>query len=155
MANNISLLHHVKIHSSHYSDVTWAWWRLKSPATRLFVHTSICSINKKNVKAPHYRPSLRIFNGEHWFSVTKDRWSRYSFQPMTSSCTSVRGVAGPLHIFQRKFITYRWLSKSSLRDIMETISNGRVKLIRFIYSLLISHIRTAKIILFYLQWVTY
>ena len=71
--NNISLLHHAKIHSSHYSGVTWAWWRLKSPATRLFVYTSTYSTNKKeNAKAPHHRPFLRRFNGEHGFSVTKD-----------------------------------------------------------------------------------
>ena len=150
MANNISLLHHVKIHSSHYSDVTWAWWRLKSPASRLFVHTSTCSSNKK-AKTPHYRPFFRRFNGDHLFSVTQDRWSPYSFQSMTLSCTSIRGVAGPLRIFQQKFIKYRWLSKSSLRDVIETISNGRVKPIRFIYLLLISHIRTAKIVFFYLQ----
>ena len=73
--NNISLLHYA-IHSSHYSGITWAWWRLKSPTTRLFVHASICLTNKKvNVKTPHYRPFLRIFNGKHWFSVTKGRWS--------------------------------------------------------------------------------
>ena len=96
MANNISLLHHAKIHSSHYSDVTWGWWRLKLPATPLFVHASTCSTNKKeNTTAPHYRPFLRRLNGEHWFSVTKHRWFWQSFQSMASSCTSIsRGTTG-------------------------------------------------------------
>ena len=42
---------------------------------------------------------------------------------MTSLCTSICGVAGPLHIFQQQLITYRWkMSKSSLRDIIEIVS---------------------------------
>ena len=64
MPNNISLSQHAKIHSSHSSDVTWAWWRLKSPATWLFVHASTSSTNSK---APHYRPFPMRFNGEHGF----------------------------------------------------------------------------------------
>ena len=138
MVNNISLLHHVKIHSSHYS-VTHipAWWSLKSSTTRLAVCASTCSTNKKeNTKAPYYGPFLGWLNDEHWFSVTKDRWSPYSLQSMTSSCVLIRGEPGTLHIFSTTDHQHKWLSKPSLRDEIEIISYGQLKLIRFIYLLL-------------------
>ena len=45
MAYNILHLHKSKIHRSHYSDVTWTLWRLKSPTTPLVVcsYTPSCT----------------------------------------------------------------------------------------------------------------
>ena len=62
MANNISLFHHAKIHSSHYSDVIWALWSLKSLKTWLFVHQFIRLTTKKT-------PKLRI-TGFFWGDST-------------------------------------------------------------------------------------
>ena len=38
----------------HYSDVTWAYWRLKSAAPRLVVQEFVQTDNKGNTKAPHH-----------------------------------------------------------------------------------------------------
>ena len=73
----VILVHFTLTPSSHCSDVTWAWWRLKSPTTRLFVHASTSSTNNK---ALDYRPLLRRFNCEHCFPSQRtddlDRASR-------------------------------------------------------------------------------
>ena len=66
----------------HYNDVIWASWRLRLPATRLFVHDN----NKGNSKAPHHCPFVR----EIWISRTKDHWCRKSYHDMTSSCLQFR-----------------------------------------------------------------
>ena len=74
--------------SVHYCNVTWALWRLKSPATRPFVHDSSCSANNtENSNALQSWPFLRRFNGEDWFPPRKHRWSRYISNIKITNCT--------------------------------------------------------------------
>ena len=49
-------------HSDHQSDVTWASWRLKSPATRLSVQQLVQASNKEDIKVLPY----------HWSFVVTD-----------------------------------------------------------------------------------
>ena len=46
----------------HYNDVTWASWRLKSPATRFFVQ-QLVQLTTNNIKAPHHWSFLRKSTG--------------------------------------------------------------------------------------------
>ena len=40
----------------HFSAITWASWRLKSPASQLFVQRFVQANIKSNIKAPHHWP---------------------------------------------------------------------------------------------------
>ena len=44
---------------SDYRDVTWVSWRLKTPATRLFIQQIVRDSIKDNIKCRHYRPFAR------------------------------------------------------------------------------------------------
>ena len=41
---------------THYNDVIWARWRLRSPASRLFIKPFIQAQIKENIKAPRHWP---------------------------------------------------------------------------------------------------
>ena len=48
----------------------WAWWRLKSPASRLFTQPFIQTQIKENIKAPRHRPLCGEFTGDRWIPRT-------------------------------------------------------------------------------------
>ena len=57
----------------HYSDVIRAWWRLKSPASRLFIQPFIQAYTKENIKAPRHWPLWGEFTCDWWIPRTKDQ----------------------------------------------------------------------------------
>ena len=66
---------HIELH--RYDAVTWAWWRLKSPATTLFAHPTINS----NVHQRKHRiwALLITFAGNcmiWWVTTTLTHWSQ-------------------------------------------------------------------------------
>ena len=44
----------------------WAWWRLRSPASRLFTQPFIRAQIKDNIKAPRHWPLSGDFTGDRW-----------------------------------------------------------------------------------------
>ena len=50
---------------------SWAWWRLKSQASRLFTPSFIEAPIKENIKAPRHWPLCGEFTGERWIPLTK------------------------------------------------------------------------------------
>ena len=70
-----------------YITVTskWAWWRLKSPASRLFTQPFIQAQIKENIKAPHHWPLCGKFTGDRWIPCTKGEL-RGKFCDMAGSC---------------------------------------------------------------------
>ena len=44
----------------------WAWWHLKSPASRLFTQPFIRAQIKENIKAPRHWPLCREFTSDRW-----------------------------------------------------------------------------------------
>ena len=69
----------------HYSDVTWASWHLKSPATWLFFQQFVLTNNKENIKSSHDRPLWGESTDYRWIPLTKVQWCDKSFHVMTSS----------------------------------------------------------------------
>ena len=51
----------------------WAWWRLKSSATRLFTQSFIQVQIKDNIKAPRHWPLWGEFTGDRWIPHTKNQ----------------------------------------------------------------------------------
>ena len=49
----------------------WARWRLKSPASRLFIQPFIQVQIKENIKAPRHWPSWGEFTSDRWTPETK------------------------------------------------------------------------------------
>ena len=49
---------------------SWAWWRLKSPASRLFTQAFIQTQIKENIKAPRHWPLGGEFTGDRWIPRT-------------------------------------------------------------------------------------
>ena len=49
----------------------WAWWRLKSPASRLFTQSFVQAQIKENIKAPPHWPLWGEFTGNRWIPRTK------------------------------------------------------------------------------------
>ena len=54
----------------HYSDVIWARWRIKSPASPLFIQPFIRTHSKENIKAPGHWPLCGEFTGDRWIPRT-------------------------------------------------------------------------------------
>ena len=52
----------------HHHDATWAYWRLNTPATRLFIQGLV----ETDIKVSHYSPLVR---GIHWWPVPSQRAS--------------------------------------------------------------------------------
>ena len=50
---------------------SWARWRLKSPASRLFTQPFIQTQIKEYIKAPRHWPLCREFTGDRWIPRTK------------------------------------------------------------------------------------
>ena len=57
------------------SDITmtswWARWRLKSPASRLFIQPFIQTQTKENTKTPRHRPLCGEFTGDRWIPAQR------------------------------------------------------------------------------------
>ena len=49
----------------------WVRWRLRSPASRLFIQTFIHAQIKENIKAPRHWPLCVEFTGDRWIPRTK------------------------------------------------------------------------------------
>ena len=49
----------------HYNDITWVSWRLKSPATRLFIQRFVRA-TRKHQTTPYWES-----NGDRWIPLTK------------------------------------------------------------------------------------
>ena len=49
----------------------WVRWRLRSPASRLFIQPSIQTQMKENMKAPRHWPLWREFTGDQWIPQRK------------------------------------------------------------------------------------
>ena len=65
----------------------WARWRLKSPASRLFIRPFIPW--KKKKKAPRHWPLWGEFTGDRWILRTKSQLRGNCFHLMTSSCRRI------------------------------------------------------------------
>ena len=65
----------------HYSDVTWAPWRLKLHLTRLFQ----ANVNKKNQR-DYWLFVTGSNRGDHWIPLPKRQPRGKLFHVMTSSC---------------------------------------------------------------------
>ena len=66
---------YILIHDHHCSVIItmtskWAWWRLKSPASRLFAQPFIQARIKGNIKAPRHWPLCGEFTGDRWIPRT-------------------------------------------------------------------------------------
>ena len=62
----------------------WAWWRLKSSASRLFTQPFIQAQIKENIKAPLHRNLCGEFTGDRWIPRTKGQEREKCFKLMTS-----------------------------------------------------------------------
>ena len=62
-----------------------AWWRLKSPASRLFSQSFIHAQIKENIKAPRHWPLCGEFTGDRWIPRTNGQLRGKCFHLMTSS----------------------------------------------------------------------
>ena len=62
-----------------------ARWRLKWPASRLFIQPFVQQI-KENTKAPLHWPLWGEFTGHRWIPRTKGQYRGKCFHLMTSSC---------------------------------------------------------------------
>ena len=51
----------------------WAWWRLRSPASRLFTQPFIRVQIKENIKAPRRWPLCGEFTGDRWIPRINDQ----------------------------------------------------------------------------------
>ena len=71
----------------HIITVTseWAWWRLKSPASRVFTQPFIQVEIKESIKAPRHWSLWGEFTGDRWISRTKVQIRGKGFHMMTSS----------------------------------------------------------------------
>ena len=63
----------------------WAWWRLKSPASRLFTQSFIQTQIKENINAPRHWPLRGEFTGDRWIPRTNGQLRGKCFHFMTSS----------------------------------------------------------------------
>ena len=63
----------------------WAWWYLKSPASRLITQPFIQTQIKENIKAPRHWPLCGEFTGPRWIPRTNGQLCGKSFHFMTSS----------------------------------------------------------------------
>ena len=74
--------------ASHYViTITsqWVWWRLKSPASRLFTQPFIQMQIKENIKALRHWPLCGEFTGDRWIPRTNGQLRGKCFHLMTSS----------------------------------------------------------------------
>ena len=55
----------------------WAWWRLRSPASRLFTQPFIQTQIKKNIKAPRHWPLCGEFTGTGEFPAQRASYEEY------------------------------------------------------------------------------
>ena len=62
-----------------------AWWRPKSPASRLFTQPFIQAQIKENMKAPCHWPLCGEFTGDRWIPRTNGQYRGKCFHLMTSS----------------------------------------------------------------------
>ena len=55
----------------------WAWWRLRSPASRLFTQPFIQTQIKENIKAPRHWPLCGEFTGTGEFPAQRASYAEY------------------------------------------------------------------------------
>ena len=65
---------HTTFDPNHYCDVTMGWWRLKSPAPRLFSQPFIRAQIKEDIKAPRHWPLCGEFTDDRWIPRTNGQW---------------------------------------------------------------------------------
>ena len=82
---DIYILYTKYIFVTHYSDVIWALWRFKSPASRLFAQPFIQAQIKENIKAPHHWPLWGEFTGDRWIPHTMGQQCGKCLHLITSS----------------------------------------------------------------------
>ena len=63
----------------------WTWWRLRSPASRLFTQPFIQTQIRENIKAPRHWPLCGEFTGDRWIPRTNGQLRGKCFHLMTSS----------------------------------------------------------------------
>ena len=63
----------------------WAWWRLKSPTSRLFTQSFIQTQIKENIKALCHWPLCGEFTSDWWIPRTNDQLRGKCFHLMKSS----------------------------------------------------------------------
>ena len=72
----------------------WAWWRLKSPASRLLTQSFIQTQIKENIKTPRHWPLCGEFTGYRWIPRTNGQLHGKCFHLMTSSWRLGKDVSG-------------------------------------------------------------
>ena len=91
---------------THYRDVTWAWWRLKSQATQLFFLTDCSGAQQKRQRTVLYRETIQRQ------AVSPDKepvmwkvfpWVSYQIRKIAGcACAGNAGKVFPRSHFQRK-----------------------------------------------------
>ena len=96
----------------------WAWWRLKSPASRLFTQPFIQGADQRNIKALRHWPLCGEFTGtrgtgDRWFPRTKGQyrgnvsiWWRHHGYIMKKSLTNVLTVHKSVKEWWKQFQIY-------------------------------------------------
>ena len=74
---NIFVFKSVKFTSDITMTSQWAWWRLRSPASRLFTPPFIQTQIKENIKAPRHWPFCGEFTGTGEFPAQKASYAEY------------------------------------------------------------------------------
>ena len=64
---------------------SWARWRFKSPASRLFTQPFLQTQINENIKTRRHWPLWGEFTVDRWIPRTKGQWRRKCFHLMTSS----------------------------------------------------------------------
>ena len=77
----------------------WAWWRFKSPVSRLFTQPFIEAKIKENIKALRHWPLWGEFTGDQWIPRTKRQLCGKCFHLMTSSWDEMFIIHLALSIF--------------------------------------------------------
>ena len=80
----------------------WARWRLKSPASWLFIQPFIQTQLKENIKAPPHWPLWREFTGDRWIHRTKGQQRGECLHWMTSSYKLWRHLSNMFAISYRE-----------------------------------------------------
>ena len=93
----------------HYSDITWAFWCLKSLTAWLFVLTTYSADNKEHNKYQYYSPFVTA--NYRWLAVPlkKGQLCETHFLAMTSSCAWPIQSNTMENTLPFKFVTHLYL----------------------------------------------
>ena len=87
----------------------WAWWRLRSPASRLFTQPFIRAQIKENFKAPRHWPLCGEFTGTGEFPAQKASnaenvsiWWRHHVKKVNAFGVTMECMSPAIHLFKER-----------------------------------------------------